>query len=730
MLEIYVLLTLGTIGYILNKSTEQSRPINPSASTNLKYAPVHMRKESPSMKNIYDSDYSRKTENVVKKLASSKYSEAEKTAKDASMGIRTMDNAVVSDSYRLTPKDLSTIPEGNPNASHFVSSLTGKVMRMDEFQHQNPTPFFGSRMRQNMDESVNSTLLETFTGVSKLHCDKKETKSFYDGTAGQSFVNGAPLYNQFYQSRLVEPVVKNNVGPVEQQRVGPGLGLGYGTQPSGGFQQFETAKYAQDKSVDELRTKKNPDMFATGIADRQRETYKGRTLPGLKTGLRGDTGNVAPPKVDNTRDVGNSDNWLRTTGAVIAPTNKTGYMSRETQRRTTTPCSESIGPAFAKDSQARTLDPTVRPPIAKGNPCKNLEPGIASISRFGKGSDYDHGKGSIELYSNQRDVTLQRNQTGRNVGSLVKAIIAPVQDVLKLTRKNWSDPHPRSFGTVQIQIPSKQTVYDPTDVARTTIKETLIHDDHSVGIKGAVRAYVYDPEVVARKTVRETLDAVDSTRNVAGKNKITRRPDNATPNTTVKETTVDKARIYGNIDGREGGGAYETNEMDAKTTMRELWSEKDDHYGIAERDKGQGYLTNEMDAKITQKEDITANSEHYGGSEAVTKAAAKQDYIMDNAFISDMKESVLEGRDPTDTREKLFNAEISVAVPRKSLCSSLSEREAQGVERVVSAIPSCNTSHNNCSITKNRQADVDGYIQRLDPSLLSSLNTNPYALKR
>lgn len=726
MLELYVLVSLGALGYMINRATESSRPIASAAHPSVKT----IAHETPSMSSVYASTHTQTTDARARRLAAGKHASAEATARDAAQGIRTENGGVVSNAYALTPKPVDHV-RGDAHASTFVSSLTGRAMRADEFAHGNQVPYFGSRIRQNTADDAHATRLETFTGVSSLHCQKRETAAFGDVSKGM--VNGTPSgYDQFYRERIVAPTVQNNVGPVPQQRVGPGLGLGFGTQPSGGFQQFESTLYAREKSVDELRTRRNPDANALGVADRGRATYEGRTLPGMRTGLRGDAGRMAPPKVDNTTETGDPDHWLRTTGAVVAPTSKTGYAPRETQRRTTTCGSEAIGPAFAQDAQARTLDPEVRPAHARGAPCKDgPEPGVAAMARFGKGPAYDHGKGNIELFANQRDVTGARHQTSRNVASLVKAIVAPVQDAMRLTRKNWSDPHPRSFGFLGPQFPDKQTVYDPTDVARTTIKETLIHDDHSAGgVTGPVRAYVYDPEEVARATVRETLEAVDPNRNVGGPSKVTRRPDVGTPNTTVKETTVDKGRLYGNVDAREGGGGYEVADPDAKTTMRQLWTEHDDHYGGALRDEGTGYLTNPKEAKRTQKQDITAHSEHYGGSGAADGArkAASEDYVRRNAVVSAAKEATLSGRDPTDTREKLFNADVPMAVPRKATTCSLATRDAVGFDRVSSAIPT--VVDGTCGVTRPRRADVDDRIERLDPTVLDALQSNPFALRR
>ena len=51
----------------------------------------------------------------------------------------------------------------------------------------------------------------------------------------------------------------------------------------------------------------------------------------------------------------------------------------------------------------------------------------------------------------------------------------------------------------------KPIVYDPNDVARTTIKETLIHNNRKGNVKGPNKLTVYDPNDVAKTTIKETL---------------------------------------------------------------------------------------------------------------------------------------------------------------------------------------------------------------------------------
>ena len=97
---------------------------------------------------------------------------------------------------------------------------------------------------------------------------------------------------------------------------------------------------------------------------------------------------------------------------------------------------------------------------------------------------------------NERDTT-QKEAPKLNLTTTIKSIIAPVQDLFKSTRKENFIGNPRPYGHFGAQVPKKQTVHDPNDIARTTIKETNIHDTRSGNMAGPKKLTVYDPNDVA-----------------------------------------------------------------------------------------------------------------------------------------------------------------------------------------------------------------------------------------
>ena len=64
------------------------------------------------------------------------------------------------------------------------------------------------------------------------------------------------------------------------------------------------------------------------------------------------------------------------------------------------------------------------------------------------------------------------------------------------------ESHKIQFGGRQSQLPA----YDPNDIARTTIKETNIHDNRTGNMDGGRQSQLpaYDPNDIARTTIKET----------------------------------------------------------------------------------------------------------------------------------------------------------------------------------------------------------------------------------
>jgi hypothetical protein len=148
----------------------------------------------------------------------------------------------------------------DPNTQ--FESLTGNYMHTDKIQHNNMTPFFGSKTRGNAflnDQSSDSTL-DTMQGKGSEMIKKQEQAPLFKPQENMQWTHGMPNQGDFMRSRMNAPNSMNNVKPWQEVQVGPGINQGYdNNNGSGGFNSgMEHRDLYLPKNVNELRTTTNP----------------------------------------------------------------------------------------------------------------------------------------------------------------------------------------------------------------------------------------------------------------------------------------------------------------------------------------------------------------------------------------------------------------------------------------------------------------------------------------
>lgn len=121
----------------------------------------------------------------------------------------------------------------------------------------------------------------------------------------------------------------------------------------------------------------------------------------------------------------------------------------------------------------------------------------------------DYGRSSFENRPNERDVTSQRTMALNLAPAEQGSVPVHYLDDARPTRRTESEDGVTTLGPAGPAggAPSV-TVWDPNDVARTTVKETTINLDYR-GIAGSAsapnRLKVYDPADIARPTQKAQL---------------------------------------------------------------------------------------------------------------------------------------------------------------------------------------------------------------------------------
>jgi len=514
-MDIYANAAATGMGFMLNHERNATKPaqmMDRERSTPL-----------PSMDNVYHSEHWSKVRRDEEMLVNARWE-----ASQAPMDTGVVPRPAYADMFVRTSVGANAPELKNPSAT-----ATG---------HNNMQPFFGGRVRQNVNPFANESRLEHYSGATndQIHRRKEEVGCFFEVTKDTGNVCGMANNSDFYQSYLQAPVSRNNDFPIEQIRVGPGLNAGFTADPVGGFQQSDTLDVIRPKTIDELRPLSRP-----------KTTFE-IPVQGPQKGIaqRGFVGQFDRNRPDTVFEQ-SSDQWLKTTGAI----------TKDAER-----------PVQHLKPQART-DTHV-----------SYEGPGRAVMQPGMGERDDYGMSKMCLADNERSTT-QTRTVMNNLTSVVKAIVAPFTDILRRTPKEYTVDAARTFGTMQASatIPSKATLYDPVNhMMRTTIKETTIHDTTIMNPRGPDGVPVAADDS-AKTTNRETLPIEDSTRNVSAHTyKVVVYNPDSVAKTTHRETLSDSKNQAGYVGGdvSRRRGAYTHIPITVYATQKQFISDKD-HIGGA-----------------------------------------------------------------------------------------------------------------------------------------------------
>jgi len=95
--------------------------------------------------------------------------------------------------------------EENPNYMDgaFTSSLSGETMTSTDFTHNNMQPFFGGRVKQNVNTESYTNVLGKYTGEDRTTIRKQEVEQMFDNTQTPfGNVYGMEASSDFIQSRI------------------------------------------------------------------------------------------------------------------------------------------------------------------------------------------------------------------------------------------------------------------------------------------------------------------------------------------------------------------------------------------------------------------------------------------------------------------------------------------------------------------------------------------------
>jgi len=603
------------------------------------------------------------------------------------------------------------------NGSSFVSSLSGEKINKEGF-HDNMVPFIKNKNQQNLSANSYSNTLGRHTGSDETYRPKKqEVKSFFDVTPNNSYVYGSPsITDSVGRDRYIPSQKRTNEKAFQDIRVGPGLAAGYTAEPIGGLTQSNTRDYILPKSTDQLRSVTNPNI-----------TYEGRIINGLKSAQRGLQ--AKPVKHKPEKFYKSSEERGNRSSAVKASQLREKYYMKPTQKQHQREYFGGIGQseirkprkegAYRRSTKNNYMAPTPR------NAYRESGWNINNAEVTNNVGDY--GKHGIENKANERDTTQDRIHLN-NLTISVKKLITPITDFFRRTRKENAIGNIRPEGNMNAAMPSKQTVYDPSDIARTTIKEQNIDNNYIGQLTGERKSQVHDPNDVARTTIKEqNIDNNTPYININPQQPRSIRiydPEDIAK-TTLKEVTVDNEHI-GFVGAQETlkAGGYTSTSVDMKNTNRQFTT--DWYYqGIADGETGtgtgRGYLAARYEAKNTNRQFLNDFEWEGPAKHYMNKPQSYDD--MYNARMNPNKEEISLGREPTQESVKLGAGGDLVNIHHKRIEADQINIREPAETFIYNAPP----QKNNCGLTRVKsKLPEDMNRARMNPEILNAFNENPY----
>jgi hypothetical protein len=389
------------------------------------------------------------------------------------------------------------------DSEYITSGLSGQVLPSTEFTHNNMQPFFGGRVRQNVDASANSGRLDRYTGAGTTQVKKQEVEQMFDNTQVPfGNVYGLEASSDFVQSRINEPRNRSGEKPFEQVRVAPALNEGYGSTGKGGFQQLEVNEYMMKnmKKTDDLRVETNP-----------KRTYsmpvvEGKQFIGKSAESPGEVRKYRPDGFYSDED--GKHMGIAGQGEFTKEMNRPIQIMPETNRQDTSV--EYTGAGASQDFGMNYVVGSYRKP--QGTQYGGAGYRNADGSQYSSNPEDDYGKSSYDARPNERSYTSDRVM-GLNLSPAeAGAVTTHFEDESRPTRRGETIGNIQQSGnaTGYANGAPAITVWDPSDIARTTVREGTIHNDR-FGIMaiadGPTRLTAYDPDDIARPTQKAQISA-------------------------------------------------------------------------------------------------------------------------------------------------------------------------------------------------------------------------------
>jgi hypothetical protein len=348
-----------------------------------------------------------------------------------------------------------------------IYSMTGNYLDSEQFKHNNMVPFNGGKVKGNTyDVNIAESVLDNMIGSGSQTIKKIEQAPLFKPEDNMQWSYGAPNNSDFYQSRVNPGMKNNNIKPFDSVMVGPGLDKGYNSvNGTGGY---NSGMEARDKwlpyTVDQMRVATNPKL------EYELTNHEGPANSYIKNAASTETMGRVEKQRPDTFFINTQDRWLTTTGAEKGETLRSIQEMGIVRRNDIV--TDYMGPAGAADRKAAYAPENFEK--SKRQESMTTSVNHSSAQRRGPSTDTDNFLRSHTNYENNRS-TMRQPETHRSgFSGAVGAVIAPIMDMFRPTRKDETIHNVRIYGEAAPAVP-KGYVYNPSDATTTTIKETTLY---------------------------------------------------------------------------------------------------------------------------------------------------------------------------------------------------------------------------------------------------------------
>ncbi len=457
-----------------------------------------------------------------------------------------------------------------------------------------------------------------------------------------TYVNGAPVFTDFLESRYI-PSSKNNNGDLpfsNNLKVLPGI--------KGNIDPANTVYRSLPRNVDELRSKTNPKI-----------TYKAdKVESGLKGELRASDYHLTKYKKKSYRDRDFGDflpssapvNKRKVDGKVKTPnTNRSVSKSEFGHLNKTSKGLKHIGKyteaaktTFIDDSISRAVSNVENKPVMQNKQSYSNDPNERSFSNYNEPGVAHHStSGNYTIDSKDIPLTTLRQlliDGDTNLGvmregnkqsyAFSKDMVLPVNNRMSTSQNNL-EPSLKSQVNASYSLDyndlAKQTIkettidnqyigqanpemessyyFDINDTAKQTIKETTI-DNKYIGQANPEMesSYYFDPTDITKQTIRQTTEVAERYGNINPEYKSSQYfdPTNITKQTIRQTTGI--AEHYGNVNPEMKSTNYYNPNSKARPTIKQT-TENNKFEGILNVENKTGHYYNPKDkARPTVKQ--------------------------------------------------------------------------------------------------------------------------------